>query len=235
MQTYFLGARLFYWLYLLFTLIAAAGIYLYINREMVKKSWYSVRFPEKLLHVKIFYPGGHYRDYWRLIPEDNTFELDGGIYNYNDATVLKNNTWFAYKDKKEEGRLILNIEDQKYYLDDRLKIKNRWEKWPEIHFIYGCPWPIDYNKVEIAKQKVKDAQGNISDKEIIFNASDFERFKKSTILTQIYAALTGNALITVLVILVIIVLILSGVQLADRAGIIQIGKNITQCIPPGAA
>jgi hypothetical protein len=226
-ETYFLGARLFYWFYLFLTLIAAGGIFAYHQRERIKKEWYAFRFPEKLLHVIMVYPGNYRRDFWRLIPEDSTFELDGGTYMFENSSILKNNTWYAYKDKKAEGRLILKIEDKEYYLDDKLKLKSRWDKFPEIYYLYGCPFPVDWSKTREPVATTKDRNGEDIEKPIIFNAQDFERLKKSTILTQIYATLSANGTMILLIILVIVVLILSAVGVLNDAGIIHLAQNVT--------
>jgi hypothetical protein len=218
------------WAYFGCSLLVLAGIIAYVARERIRKEWYKVRFPEKLIHVVLIYPGNFKRDYWRLIPEDTTFELDGGTYNYDDDAVLKANTWFASKDKKREGRLILRIGEKEYYLDDRLKIKNRWETWPEIYFCYGCPFPVDWQTMETPEYTSKDAMGNDISKKVAFNAMDWERLKKSTILTQIYATLAANGTLIFIVILLVAVLILSGVSVANQAGIIHLAGNTTAAV-----
>jgi len=219
-----LGARLFYWFYLFLTLAGVGGAAIYWFREALKKRYFILRFPEKLIIVAIIYPGNKIRRFARLIPDDNTFDFGDQTYNYAESSVLKNNTWYAYKDKAKEERLILNIESKEYYLDDLLKIKQRWERWPEIYYKYGCPLPINFwaeGETEAAKDKAPIVE---------FNAHDLSRLKKSTILTQIYNSMGQNNLMVVVIILLFIVLLGVVVIILNNAGVIHLAQAIPAAV-----
>lgn len=209
-ETIFLGARLVYWLYLFLAILGAGGIFAYWQREAIRKFYYSLRFPERLIKIRMIYPNNNVNYFWRLIPDttDKTFSLDGGTYDYNDETILKNNSWFAYREHKTEGRLIVRVSDKEYFLDDLLKIKNRWERWPEMTYKFGCPFPVDYNSTKTTE----------ANNEITFNASDLEKLKKSTILTQIYNSVAQDSLIIFIIILAAVNIIISGFLLAKIMG-----------------
>jgi hypothetical protein len=214
LQTYILGARLIYWLYLAMTLLFAGGVVLYVAREWLLKKFYSVKSPEKLIKCVVVYPGKWIRNFYRLIPDSGFNSLPGGAYNYTEKAVYRNRDIFAYNN---QGGLKVDLDNMPYFLKLEKAYKKRFEPWPEIHYIYGNPLPVDY---DMAIKKDESPA-------ILFNSSDLERLKKSTILTQIYNAMSGANLLAVAIILLIILLILNAVGLANSAGLIHLAKNVT--------
>ena len=189
------------------------GAAIYWFREALKKRYFILRFPEKLIIVGMIYPGNKIRRFARLIPDDNTFDFGDQTYNYSESSVLKNNDWYAYKDKEKEGRLVLKIEDKEYYLDDLLKLKQRWEKWPEIYFRYGYPLPLNL------WGETEDGQPAI-----VFNSHDLSRLKKSTILSQIYNAMGQNSFMVAILIVGVICLLGIIVIILNSAGVIHLAQ-----------
>lgn len=212
-NTMVFGARLFYWLYLLVTLFGGIGIYVYWQREQLRKFYYSLRFPEKLLKINIFYPGNTKQTYYRLIPNDISFSIDGGTYLYDADAIIKNNDWYAFRDKKKLNRLIVRIEDKEYYLDDLKNIKVKREAWPELYYKFDCPFPIDING-----SIIDDGKTNIK-----LKSTTLEDFKKSTLLTQVWTALENPNLIIFVLVLVVISLIIGGVTMGKVFGWIKAG------------
>jgi hypothetical protein len=152
-----LGIHIFIWVYFLISILAFIGVLIYWQREKIKENYYKWRFPEKLLKVIIHYPSGLYRIFFRLIPTDSFFIFDGKTYNYLTESVLKQNDFFIYKDS---GKAIAKIEDKIYNLEDRFKIKRKDAQFPEIHYIYDCPLPIDFNSID---NKLKLSGSNLTD------------------------------------------------------------------------
>lgn len=161
LQTVFYGARLWIWLLFLFSVIAFIGIVLFFFREKIKETWYKVRHPEKVIKVIMHYPNNMFKIFWRLIPVDKQFSINKLNYLYNDKIIERQNDIYA---KKTENALILIIEGKKYKLDDFHKIKNRWSKYPEIHYFFNCPNPISYNskdyKIDITSNQFSELKEN---------------------------------------------------------------------------
>lgn len=137
------GARIWVWLYLAFSIFGFLGVVIYIKRELIRMKYYAFRFPEKLLKVIIHYKSGYFKEYWRLIPDDEKFLFHGQNYFFDDKNIIKENDFYAKKKGGENLQLI--IEDKKYDLKKLLKIKGKGKKYPEIHYLYNAPSPLDFD------------------------------------------------------------------------------------------
>jgi hypothetical protein len=207
------------------TILFGLIVFAYWQRERIKKTWYSIRFPERMIKVNMIYPGNYIRHYWRLIPDSDSFELDGGLYLFDDKEILKSNNWYASKKatKEKSERLVLNIDGNEYFLDERLKIKNRWEKWPQIFYIFGNPFPVNW--AGTADVKIKEmtagADPKLEDKTILLSAQDLKHFKESTILTQLLASLKNNPLLIIILLVAFLALACSAAAAAKLFGLIK--------------
>ncbi len=137
----FLGARLWLWLYLLFSILMGVGVSAYIFREVLKRKWYEARWPEKLIKVVIHYKSNYYKEFWRLIPEEKFLRIENKIYTYSDEDILRENDLIA---GKKDNKIIFRVGTKEYELNDIYKIKNRWKHYPEIHYFYNNPIPIQF-------------------------------------------------------------------------------------------
>lgn len=205
-QIYFIGARLIYWLYLGITLIGAAVVIIYVERHLIRRVYYEIRFPEKLLIITLIYPGNMMRDYARLLPEDKSFSIEGGIYLYDDKAVLKQNDW--YLTPNPEGNLIAHIGDKEYIINKYKKYYYRWHKWPRLFYKADCPYPIDMLSGIVTNIPGKDE----NNKAIMANysARELTNFGQQKILQEIYADLKGTGLIIVVLVVVILILLMVG-------------------------
>ena len=168
------------------------------QREKIRKKYYELRFPELLLTLNIIYPSGLFRKFYRLIPDDKGFILEGKLYLYNEAAIIKNNDWFAYKDKL--GALVCKIDGLEYNLNSLLGIKQRWERWPELYYKEGCPWPIDF--------------GRSIPEGLSYNSIDVNRMRKSDTLAKIHNVLARADLGPIILVLVALCLLaLAGIAL----------------------
>jgi hypothetical protein len=209
-DTYFLGARLYYWFYLLITILGLLIVIAYTQRHVIKRKFYEIRFPEKLIIVSIIYPGNMIRDFPILVPTSKSFELEGQKYLFNSKSILKNNFWFV----REEGdKLKVMIEDKEYNVVLKKSLKYRWHQWPRIYYREGCPWPIDWS----IKPNLKDGKGN----ELNYTAQDLKAFSDEKTLMQIYKELEGNGLLVFILILVIVSIIISGVVALKLFGVLH--------------
>lgn len=164
-NVYWLGVRLLIWLYLLMAVLCVFVVVLYWFREKIRENYYKIRFPEKVIKIVIFYIGGIYREFWRLIPKKDSFIFDGKKYLYSEESIIKDNDFYISADEEDKSRLKAKIGDKTYYLDDKLKLHKRGAKYPELHYIDGVPTPIDYRSMD--KTTIK------------FSATDLENFAKN--------------------------------------------------------
>jgi len=141
-----LGVRWWIWLYLAFSIFMGIFIGIYWHRERLKKFYYLARFPERIIKIFLHYETGFYNIYWRLIPDDDTFNINKKIYEFNDKFILKENNFFA--DKRKNEKTIIKVDGKEYYFEDLALIKSKGGKYPEIHYFYNNPKPLDFNLID---------------------------------------------------------------------------------------
>lgn len=152
---------LWIWFYFFIQVVMIIGIMIYLFRERVRKTYYKVRFPEKLIKVVVHYKTGQYREYWRVIPDEKTFSVGGKRYEFSDKSLIKENEFFTVN---ETDKTIIKAGNKKYLLEDELKIKKRRGKYPEIHYFYNVPSPIrfDYSgkDIKLSSAQLEEFQEN---------------------------------------------------------------------------
>jgi len=158
----FLGVRLFIWVYFLISLIGIVSVAIYYYREKIRKKYYEFRFPEKLIKIVMHYKSGQFKEYWRIIPDDFFFTIQGKNYEYQDSCILKQNNFYVYENKQKE--LKVKIDGKEYDLDSKYKIEKRKSKYPEIHYYYNVSKPVKFEfedkKVEFSAKESRDFKEN---------------------------------------------------------------------------
>lgn len=169
------GVRVFIWLFFAVAVFLFCFVVLYFFREKLNEKYLKMRWPERVVKVVIHYPGSqYYMEFWRLIPDREDFKLDGKLYLYSDDVVLKQNQSYAYT---KEDRLVINIEGKEYNLEGNYKIKRRWDRWAEIHYINNVPNPINFMDIDSSSIK--------------FTSKDLETFKENDLFQKLLS-LTGE-------------------------------------------
>ena len=163
------GVALWIWLYFIINNVTVTGIMIYLFKEKVRKVYYQIKFPEKIIKVVIHYPTGMYRQFYRLIPEEKTFSIDKKRYGFDDKLLIKNNDFYAHKNYNDNSTTI-NIKNKTYNFETEAKIKYRWDKYPEIHYFYNVPNPIKFD---------------IEQNEIKFNALQLEEFQENDLFKKL--------------------------------------------------
>jgi hypothetical protein len=201
-----LGVRGFIWGFLLAALFLGGVVVIYWFREILKEKWYKLRWPEKVIKVRIIYPGRAFKTFWRLIPEGNDFSIDGRTYHYNSKDMLKDNPamYAAIGEDKDADKLSIWVEGKRYILDLRLAIKRRWSEYPEIDYLFDVPYPLDY--------------GNIDKGKIQFSASEVEQFKRQDLFGKLLTLEGEKSLIIIAIAAAIIAALASLVNLAKTMG-----------------
>jgi hypothetical protein len=150
------------WLYFLFSIFAGIFVAIYFFRERIRKKWYELRFPEKLIKIIIHYKSNYFKEYWRLIPDDKKLIIEGKSYNYTDKSVIRSSDAFVKKDKKDN--YYVTILGKKYNINDKYKLKKRWNKYPEIHYYFNLPLPINFDmsnkKIEFSSKQMEEMKEN---------------------------------------------------------------------------
>src|SRR3990172_2098832 len=146
LSNYFWGVKIWIWLYLMFSFSALLFVLISFFKEEIRKFIYSTRYPEKLIKIVMHYPSNIYKEFWRLILESEFFELSGHSYKYDEKKLIKDYDIFAkLKKGKKEKSYYITINGKDYEIDELKAQKYRWRKYPEIHYFFNNPNPIDFN------------------------------------------------------------------------------------------
>lgn len=200
MELTWLGVRVWIWLYLGFSILGLGVVAIYFFKEWIRKQYYKIRFPEKLLRVVIHYKSQHFKVYWRIMPDTDTFRIDGKNYAYNDKSILNPNDVFV---KHIGTELKLGIAGKFYNVDDLLKIKNRWQNYPELHYFYNCPNPINFD---------------LSNKKIDFTSKQLKEFKENDLFAKLLTLDTQSKLLFIVLIVTAVGALISLLMLARDLG-----------------
>lgn len=198
-----LGVRVWIWLYLLFSILGFGAVAIYVFREWIRKQYYLIRFPEKLIKVIIHYKTKHFKIFWRIIPDTDTMTVDGKEYAFDSKLILNPNDVFA---KKQGTNLVLGIEGKFYKVDDLLKIKNRWKSYPELHYFFNCPSPLEFD---------------FSKKKLEFSSKQLKEFKENDLFTKLLTLDTQSQLMFIVLVVSVVSGLISLVILARDLGWIQ--------------
>lgn len=203
LTTTFLGVRIWIWFYLVFSMLSFAGVLIWFYRERIKCKYYELRFPEKLIKVVMHYPSKMFRIYWRLIPDEESFTIESKTYSFEDKSLLKDNELFTYR--KDTGH-YLKVNKKEYLIDDLLKIKTRWKRYPEVHYFFNKPSPIDFD---------------FTKKKIDISASQLDKFKKSDLFVKLLTLTENKQIIVFAIILGILNLLGIIFLIAKQMGYIK--------------
>ena len=69
-------------------------MFLWFNRESLKRKWWLYRHPQSVLKVIFLYPNKMFIEKFVHVTSD-TFEFDGGTYNVKKDAILRKN-WFGF-------------------------------------------------------------------------------------------------------------------------------------------
>lgn len=194
------GVRLWIWLYLLLSILLVGVVALYWYRETIRRTYYQIRFPEKLLKVIIHYKNNYFKEYYRLIPDDKMFILESKSYQFDDKNILKDNDFFV---RKKEARLIAKIDGKEYNINNKLKLIKKWRSYAEIHYYFNVPTPIDFD---------------MSKKALAFSSKQLQDFKDNDLFAKLLTLDTEKNFLFFILVVSILSLIVSGINLAKTMG-----------------
>lgn len=182
------GVRVFIWAFLLMAVILFIGVCLYFFREKIKEKYIKIRWPEKVIKCVIHYPGSQYfKEYWRLIPDKEDINIGGKVYIFSDIALLNKNVVWAYN---KDNALKVDIDDKTYNLDKNYRIKDKGARWPEIHYVYNVPNPVDFY--------------NIDNSTIKFTSKELETFKENDLIQKLLTLQGEKSMLMFLMILGIV-------------------------------
>lgn len=207
-----LGVKLWIWIYFICSLSFMLGTIAYFLREKIRRKYYYIRYPEKLVKVVIHYKNNLFKVYWRLIPKRNQFVLLGHIYHYSDKNILKTNDIFSYM--KNENMTIKILDTNKkgkidtakykeYNIRPNLITKNRWDSFGELHYYYNISEPLSFD---------------INKKKIEFSGEELKQFEENDLFQKMLTLEDEKRLIKIVIIICIITSIISGLTFAINMG-----------------
>lgn len=142
------GVRIWVWLIFLIGIGIGTGAIVYYFRERLLGKYYQIRYPEKAFKAVIHYPGGLYKEYWRLIPKDQTLDIDNLPYRFNREKL-----------EIKDGDTILDSlgsDDEKYITNFKRRIQNRSNKFQELHYFYNNMEPLEFKNTGIDASMTSD-------------------------------------------------------------------------------
>lgn len=221
------GVRLWIILYFFFSQVMLVLAVAFWQRERIRKLYYTVRHPEKVIKVIIHYPTGLYRIFWRIIPPDDIFKLEKSMYVYDKLSVKKEDDFFAVQSKDTDSKIIVVRNVFVKEVEKKGKIKevirlgdgeevtfnkfftiapHRGKKYAEIHYIYNNPTPINFN---------------YSTGKLDFSATALKTFKDNDLVTKLLTLKAERNLMMILMFMVIGNLLLSLFIISKMMGWIQ--------------
>lgn len=197
------GIRLWIFAYFLLSILLFLGVLIYIKREAIRKKYYEIRFPEKLLKCIVHHKGGLYKVYWRLIPDHDYFIFHSKQYLFDNKAVMKDHDFYLRKGKYN---WFFEIDGIKYDFIKHFNVKEKKYKYPEIHYFYQKPLPINFD---------------MSKKQIEFTSKQLQEFKDNDLFTKLLTLQTERQMMTLIIILIVVNVLINFVLLAKNMGWIK--------------
>ena len=195
-----LGVRVWIWLYLVLSLILVGAVAIYWYRESLKRTYYQIRFPEKLLKIVVHYKNNYFKEYFRLVPDNKEFVLESKSYQYDDKSVLRDNNFFI---RKKKAQLVAVIDGKEYDINSKLKLIKKWRVYAELHYFFNIPTPINFD---------------MSKKSLSFSSKQLQDFKDNDLFAKLLTLDTEKNMLMFILIVSILGLIVGGVILAKIMG-----------------
>lgn len=192
-----LGVRLFIWLIFFLALGTVIGTLAYWRREDIRRVIYTLGYSESVIKVYMHYPGGQFKVYYRLVPVRKIFQFGNQTYKYEDSSLVRQNCdTFAVE---SDGNFYMVMEGKRYILNRRYEITKKHSSYPEIHYKYNSPYPIDFSQS--------------SEKGVEFTSVDLKEFKENDLFSKLLTLSDLNRL-------VIFCLLIAGINLIGTIFII---------------
>jgi hypothetical protein len=177
------GIHIWILLYLAFSVVAFVGFIIWLNRARIKELYIKWRWPEQVIKVVIHHKGGLYTKLWRLIPESSSFSIGDKVYYFNDKSLVKENELIIRQDPKSGNTLMV---DGKPYKLTGVPIKAKGNSYPEIHYKFNNPNPIDFD---------------ISSDKIMFSSVDMKDFKENNLFRELLTMQDNKNMMVILMII----------------------------------
>lgn len=116
-------------------------------------------------------------------------------------TGLYNIYWRLIPDKR-----FYRIEKKKYFYEDKLVIKHKGDRFPEIHYYYDNPHPLSFD---------------FTNADVKFSATDIADFEENDLFTKLLTLTQEKQQIMVLIILSVLIFLINAFQLAKDMGWIK--------------
>lgn len=205
LQTTIFSVRLWIWLYFLFGILMFLFVFAYYFREQIKKRFYSLKCPEKLIRVVIHFKGNQYKEFWRLVPNNKQLEIESLLYSFNPDRLIKENDVFCAW-KEEEKIYTARIDGQEYNIPLPKLVKRRFDRFPEIHFKAGIPAPLNFDT---------------SSADVEFSSDELKMFKENDLFLKLLTLEDQKLREMLILILIGVNAIMTGVILAKTMGWIK--------------
>lgn len=200
-----LGVKVWIWLYFFLSIVLGSFVILYWHREKIRRKYYEIRFPERIIKVVLHYKSGFFKEFFRLMPDDNLFVINGKDYHFDSEEILRDNDFFVRKNKKKT-ETVVKIEGVEYIITDLYKLRKKKRDYPELHYFYNIPKPIQFDYKE---------------KDIKLSAKQLNLFQENDLFSKLLTLDTQRNIFIILMILMIANFLVTFILLAKNMGWIK--------------
>lgn len=184
------------------SVLALSVSYASLKREQIKRWWYKNISIHKTVKLVMHYDTTRTKVFYRLIPEDKVFNIDGSMYHYDKDATIKHEDLFAIrdtKDKKNNEKIYFQVEGQKYNFDLRSfeKMSQMFgnDNIVEIHYWHNIPTPINFD---------------VKKKDLILSAKQMNDMKVNDLFAKLLRLEDQNMMMMIILICVIVVILIVG-------------------------
>lgn len=180
------GARVWVWLLTLLNLLVIFLVTMWLMRERIRYHWHNLRNPESLVKVVMHYNANMFKVFWRLMPSTGMLKLGDKRYSFDEKKLRKSLDIISAK-KKGNDKLKFEIDGKTYDYLEVAKVKNRWARYPEIHYFFNNPIPITFHPKKVYS----------------FSAKEVDLFKDNDLFTKMLTLKDTNNLLRLIFLIVI--------------------------------
>lgn len=167
--------------------------------EKIKGLILKKRFPEKVIKVIIHYKTGLYQVFWRVIPLDCTIKIKKQTYIFNIDDIIKPTKVFT----DDKAPIPLEGQEDIYVFDHKAVIKEKKEKYPEIHYMYNVPHPLEFD---------------VDHEDVKLSSSSLKAFKENDLFEKLLRLKGDKGVTSMLLFLVMVNTLVSAAVLAKMMG-----------------
>lgn len=211
-------------MYLIFAPVFVGVVLVYFNRKVLLKKWWLFRHPQTVYKAIFYYPNRMFVERFISTHKDS-FSFKKGTYNINKEALLRKN-WLGLKTKevvKIGDHNCIDFEKYKLTFADKIEdLPDKAQIIGELHYMHNVSNPIIYPD-QNALPSLKGKADTVEDVHTLDTAlaNDQHKVGKSNVISQLINANFQKSMLTILAVLLVVVIIITGLTLGMRMEVID--------------